>query len=357
MGGGGLWMQLLFMLVFPWIDDVVRAIVSPEQHPFVSTGLRLPDAIAGAVPGIVQPWLQSIFLHPKFTVPILLALAFLYSANVSLRDRIKDTSRMAWGTGKITIESEAMPPLTWRERLTLKTGKWIRSSRLLGGIYGLLSSVVVPFVIVCALLVGLIKLVHLGALTTVTAMGGLCADPGATFDIEPGQSRVLDAQFSPHHLCWSTGVRMVQGRTYWIRLEQTVPFTNNGTTVPMAGFVTNMRPYVLGAPLKRADAHWFQPIAQIGRTGRSIVALEEFSGNAPYFVATLDTETSAPVQDCVGAQAPELGTVTLTARITAEAAGPLFLYANDSILWPWPDFYADNGGCARVTIGAEASRL
>ncbi len=338
---------LLFALVLPWAGEPVRAMLQPGRPPVGSDGVVLPDSISSVAPGIVQPWIQSLWKHPVLSIPLILAIVALFLSGAALRDRIKDTARQAWTLDRKTnLQKPA-------DRFLVRTGNLLQSSRTLNAAYAFLGPKLVQVVLAVLILLGVFKLVHVFSLMFTTVSGSLCPDTGPGHVIEPGSTFVLQDEFSPQSVCWPTGVNLVEGQTYWIRLEETDPFTDRGARVPMTGFQTNKRVYVLGSLIRRSSANWFQPVAQIGAKGQSILPLFDYTDKTTAFISCFDDMAAEDGRNCDPIDAPK----AMTARIRAERSGPLFLYVNDAIIWPFDGFYANNGGSARVSILAEEPPL
>lgn len=338
---------LLFLLVLPWADEPVRAMLQPDRPPVDSENLLLPDAITSVVPGAVHPWLQSLWNHPVLSIPLIVAIVALFVSGATLRDRIKDTARQAW------TSEQKMDLQKPTNRFLVRTGNLLQSSRTLNTAYAFLSTKIVQIVLAVLILLGAFKLVHVVSLMITTVSGSLCPSTGAGHKIEPGSSFVLTEEFSPSSVCWPTGVDLVEGQTYWLRLEETKPFSDRGARVPMSGFKTNKRSYVLGKLIQRTGTNWFQPVAQIGAKGQSILPLFDYTDKSTTFISCFGDQTARSDRECGPIDAPEV----ITARFRAEKSGPLYLYVNDAIIWPFNGFYANNDGSARVTILAEKPPL
>ena len=344
---------LVFLLVFPWTDELIQALVSPERRPATLTGQGIPETISGFIPSLARPWIQSFWNHPWISVPAILATIYFYTANASLRDKIKDTTRRAWGLEKATARAK----VTGAERLAVKSGLRLQSMRWMRRLYEFTSSYIIPGLLLLLFAGVLLKALHFAGNTYVTARGALCEVSTVSTQLMPGESRVIETEFSPSSACWETGIQLVQGGTYWIKLEETQPFSDGGTDVPLEGFVTNNRAHVLGSLFKRTSGHWFQPVAQIGKTGLEIVPLAEFSGDCIAFIKSFSDGDAEAQSIYPGCQTGALMENSFTARLTADASGPLFLFVNDVIFWSWLRFYDNNDGSARMTISLEKSRI
>ncbi|EPX77151.1 DUF2235 domain-containing protein [Litoreibacter arenae] len=341
---------VVFLLLLPWTQGIIWAIAQPDKPP---ASLVMPDSLSSTAPKLFHPWLQAIWTHPWVSVPTIVTAIFLYFANTSLRDRIRDTARRSWINGSMPHPEEKPSDgesFARTEADAVATG-WVMSG------YRVLSGWVVPALLAVVILSGVMKVFHVAGLSFATATGMLCEAPGELRDVQPGSTIVLDTEFSTSSVCWSTGLSMVQGRTYWISLEETASFGDGGNHVPIRGFETNKLAFVIGKIFRREDTSWFRPVAQIGETGASIAPLDDYSGSAPEFVNKFKEQISEEKRPCGLAPGRTSTGKTLTARFQAEASGPLFLYVNDAIFWPWTKLYSNNTGCARVIVSAEAPKI
>ena len=187
------------------------------------------------------------------------------------------------------------------------------------------------------------------------------------------------ATFRTDSMCHATGLRLIAGRKYRIRLDMNEgvngEWFDKGIRADVAGFsAENMRHYT-ASPLKRWwRENWFQPIARIGEVGNYEHVLqpdaplpsvhfkdcrppqEELSG----LDAIKNTPLPAPEEfkkkqlDCEARDPKRFGpNRVLISDITADATGELFLYVNDAILTV-PGltnvFYRNNSGSAKVTV-------
>jgi uncharacterized protein (DUF2235 family) len=187
----------------------------------------------------------------------------------------------------------------------------------------------------------------------------------------PGQDFPLNS------ICHQTGLRLVAGRQYRIRLEieqgLNKEWFDKGRHTDVAGFAADNWLHLLAAPLKRWwRENWFQPIARIGEIGNNEHALrpaallpilrpsedcpsaEKMRNEAWHS----DIQSPAPDEfkqaqiECDSRHGIKPSRV-LISDITADATGELFLYVNDAVL-TWPErtdmFYRNNSGVAKVTV-------
>ncbi len=185
-------------------------------------------------------------------------------------------------------------------------------------------------------------------------------------------------------LCASTGLKLVAGRHYRIRLE-TDDWFDKAVPVDVAGFSTDSIRHVASATLKRWwREKWFQPIARVGRFGNYEYPLKPAAPLAAAnfapckaeppsvlaaFADTLlhpgkivdairDIPIPAPKEVIDKQLACERDkdirrAKLLISDITPGTTGELFIYVNDAALAvPWwaNFFYRNNTGTAKVTV-------
>jgi hypothetical protein len=184
-------------------------------------------------------------------------------------------------------------------------------------------------------------------------------------------------EFPTNAMCHATGLRLVAGRTYRIRLQMNEgpegAWFDKGRRTDIAGFAADGWPYLSASPLKRWwRENWFQPIARIGRVGnyehvlQPVAPLSAFRSNKDCPAAEQKRE-AAWNDDVPSPASAEFKTAQircdnqlyvrpsqlLISDITADATGELFIYVNDAVL-AWPGrtnmFYRNNSGTAKVTV-------
>ncbi len=180
--------------------------------------------------------------------------------------------------------------------------------------------------------------------------------------------------------CARTGLWLVAGRQYRIRIEpgvaETAPGTfekkpeyawfDKGTPADVVGFGVDSRAHFAGMTLK----HWwrenyFQPIARVGNIGNYEYPLHPAAPLPKVDFSTCKADAPADVESPapVSARLEELGcekrkeiqrNEVLIADITPDSTGELYIYVNDAILfWDSRDhhkFYKNNSGKAKVTV-------
>jgi uncharacterized protein (DUF2235 family) len=229
------------------------------------------------------------------------------------------------------------------------------------------------------LLTGLavVAVLHRAAFDLLSTGGIYCEASDAQ---DGGDENVGGARshFTINSMCQPTGLRLVAGRKYRIRLDmENGPegeWFDQGRRADVIGFAADSWRHYAATPLKRWwRENWFQPIARIGKLGNYDHVLEPVE---PLPVS--DFKTCRPTRE---PHPPMSGTIanirapattdfkndqllcdetkghqpnrTLISDITANATGELFLYVNDAVL-TLPGltdlFYNNNSGRAKVTV-------
>ena len=184
--------------------------------------------------------------------------------------------------------------------------------------------------------------------------------------------------FAINSMCHATGLRLVAGRKYRIRLDMEGgpdgEWFDQGRRVDVAGFSADSWRHYSATPLKRWwRENWFQPIARIGEVGNYEHVLKpadplpvvdfrtcrpKRDAYRPSSSAIENTRTPATTdfkneQLLCDQDARRRPNRTLISDITANATGELFLYVNDAVL-TLPTFtnmfYNNNSGKAKVTV-------
>jgi hypothetical protein len=194
---------------------------------------------------------------------------------------------------------------------------------------------------------------------------------------EPDE-KLGEATFRTDSMCHATGLRLIAGRKYRIRLTTDagvdVEWFDKGIRADVAGFSADSVQQYTASPLKRWwREHWFQPIARLGEVGnyehvlRPVAPLPavHFTSCRPSAEKPLpvwDTIKDAPLPasaefkkaqlECEAQKGLRPNRV-LISDITADATGELFLYVNDAVL-TLPGltnvFFRNNSGTAQVTV-------
>jgi hypothetical protein len=198
--------------------------------------------------------------------------------------------------------------------------------------------------------------------------------------------RLGAATVSTNAICNPTGLSLIAGRNYRIRLEMTDDWFDKDVRTDVGGFAVadvvppeenwfdaaRMKRYLLlliAAPLKRWwQENWFQPIARIGERGNYEHVLKPAAPlpAAAYGSCRPPEEAAASLRGAIDdVQTPakarskcELGYRNRASRllisdVAANASGELFIYVNDAVL-ALPGlgdlFYRNNRGTAKVSV-------
>jgi hypothetical protein len=242
------------------------------------------------------------------------------------------------------------------------------------------------FIVVCGL--AALVLAHRATFDLSNAVGTFCEVPNGADQAAAGQQSERPANvdeklepaatFETNKLCQATGLRLVAGRKYRIRLDMEGgpegEWFDQGRRVDVAGFEADDPRHYSAMPLKRWwRENWFQPIARIGEVGNyehvlkpgAPLPLVDFKECRPQrdahppmpdvienirTPATTDFRSDQLACDQRASRQPNR---TLISDITADANGELFLYVNDAVL-RLPGltdvFYKNNSGKAKVTV-------
>jgi hypothetical protein len=188
----------------------------------------------------------------------------------------------------------------------------------------------------------------------------------------------LGTQFTINSMCHATGLRLVAGRNYRIRLDMENgvdgEWFDQGRRADVAGFAADSWRHYSATPLKRWwRENWFQPIARIGEVGNyehvlkpadplpvvDFKACRPAREPHPHMSGTVENIRTPATPEFKNEQlqcdqgARRRPNRTLISDITANATGELFLYVNDAVL-TLPNltevFYNNNSGKAKVTV-------
>jgi uncharacterized protein (DUF2235 family) len=225
---------------------------------------------------------------------------------------------------------------------------------------------VLPGICLLVILGGGVAVLNRAVLDGMSAVGKVCQAGGA-----------VTQPFHTSDLCWNSGIRLERGARYEITLTTEGDWLDRTERTDVGGFGTDSVAHFFAAGLKRWwFEDWFKPIARIGVKGHDEYVLEPWAplelhhyANDRRTLASSPNETKPkrckltgghfdPLQPeeatCLvaGDETPAYRKV-LVAQITAQTAGPLFLYVNDAALPLFNKmglFYPNNHGCAQVTV-------
>ncbi|MCY6382701.1 DUF2235 domain-containing protein [Hoeflea prorocentri] len=343
----------------------------------------LLDWVANFTPGFLQPWLDAFRENPISALLLIGLAALFYSLNTRLSNRIKDTALSAWDSKR------GSPALPGSVRFFVDLVRRLRLHKV-GEILVKFKITLIPAIaFVALLLVAVAVAANWLFVTGKTASGGFCPQQKLNWvELRLDASSHSKAGFLPSSRCWATGVKVVEGRTYtlWIdqRTEDNEPFVDHTIPVGAAPFKSSGWRHRLMAPTFRrwTGADWFQPIVQIGAHAEESFPLKAIDGQPPLLVprdgleyetdnklAISDTWQNLSEQSRKGFKEKLLllnekptafgGDVGIplifSARFEAPASGELYLYVNDVlIMWDRRIFYENNTGSATVTVRMEA---
>jgi hypothetical protein len=388
--------------------------------------------IKGFLPGFTEPWTNALVENPVAAAFILTGLFASLGFSAFLQRRICDRARAAWNVRqevdgialdrlRLTGQRQALAKTTlvlialaigawalsaeqwlfnlfagaavalgvlwgWRRRRPPGSINPVKPGLLLGFAratrttpwavagYRFVAQKLAPaaFLAVGALIV--VALAHRAVFDLASTSGKFCH---AGVKTEDEIEKLNPATFRTDSLCHATGIRLVEGRKYRIRVEMDGgvdgEWFDKGMRADVAGIHAAGPAQYMAFPLKRWwRENWFQPVARIGTVGnyehvlRPAAPLPLLSSKiCP--AATKDLSIWDAIRDTPVPASTELKTARLECEkrkeirpsrvlisdITANATGELFLYVNDAVL-NLPRltnvFYRNNSGTAKVTV-------
>jgi len=244
-------------------------------------GLAWPIGVARDwLPDFLSPWMSAYETHPLRFYLFAGAAALFVWLSGRHQGLIKAEMRAIW-------EGKPSPhPIR----------RWSLISLVWKPFESLFSSLMVPVTTAAVVVLFFAAISQLG-FGALNSFGVACARPA-------------EALFRAGDFCYRTGVRVVEGVRYRIRVETDVPFRS-------------AHAWWWAVPFRRhLGEAWLMPIARVGEEGTDEYPLRHSNVQvAPRNV--------------------------LLAEITARRSGELYLFAND-LVFPWA--YAANSGFARVTV-------
>jgi len=379
--------------------------------------------VEGFLPGLAKPWLASIVRNPAGATLIVTGLLASLAFSAFLQRRISDRARAAWNvrapvdgmeldrlplpgqrhalvTGAIVFGALAAgvwmleggrnsllfdffaflfitcvlfryvkrgPPRTFdpaRPGFLLGLARKARESDLAVTCYRFTARTVAPamFLLLCAIIVT--SLAHRALFDLLSTGGKYCH---STLKTE-GEKLGAGAIFPTSSMCHATGLKLIAGREYRIRLETTSDWFDESVRSDVGGFAGDSMLRYIASPLKRWwRENWFQPIARIGELGNYEHALRsdaplpvvDFSQCRPTEEKLLSGR--AEIKHVPNPGSPEVvqtetkceASTVLISDLTADTTGELFIYVNDAVL-TWPghtdELYKNNSGTATVTV-------
>jgi uncharacterized protein (DUF2235 family) len=329
----------LHLALFPLIYRTDKAAEYSSAISWVSQLLR---ALEGVLPGFAGWWVDSFATNPwKFVIGVAFVAGFML-VGIRLGRRITD--------GMLTL---------WRERpadaaLPTDPVYKLRTSREWKWFIGLMKRRVFPALSAIVLVYGALALLSQASFKGLDTAGMFCrrtqVPPGAENLPRPtNQAMTLPSRFPIDAMCWATGIELVQGERYVVKLTRDPPDVDwkDGSYIKadafsveniagfeiaeLDGFWTRARMYA-GVPGRRVLSRpWFRPIARIGHKGA-----DEYP---------IDPPDATPLRKTKDEE--------VLATFRARRTGELFLYVNDAVIG-LPGlagaFYKHNEGKATVLV-------
>jgi uncharacterized protein (DUF2235 family) len=392
--------------------------------------------ITGFVPGFAEPWVTAVVRSSAQATMLLIGLLASLRLSGFLRGRICDRARTAWNV-QMQIDGMALDRLRptgqrhalatatlvfvicaiaalllggrpWLVKLcvsaaTICGGLWafrmlrpaisvdpaqpgwllglaraLRTSPSAVRTYRYVAQTLAPlgFLLLSGLLV--LSLVHRAVFDLLSTGGTFCqATHRGDGQSEPDE-QLGGATFQTDAICHATGLRLIAGRQYRIRIDMDTgvagEWFDKSIRTDVAGFSAASMRHYLASPLKRWwRENWFQPIARVGEVGNYEHVLQPVAPlptvrlmkcrppTAQHLTgwdAIKDTPSPASTEfkqaqlECEAGKGLRPNRV-LIADMTADATGELFLYVNDAVL-TLPGltnvFFRNNSGTAKVTV-------
>jgi uncharacterized protein (DUF2235 family) len=320
--------------IWRWVSDIVRAIGS-------------------FLPSIAEPWINAFARSPGQFLLTCLVLTTMVMLSSRLARRTSNDMAVAW-RGALNRElGKVSPPTDWLYRLRTSPG-YIKVSDTLRR-----NVAPAAFAAVFAILVGYLGLTFLGhAAYNVQDFAGLVCEESADQDKLPrlhkrdeiisasGKPILLSEEdkrdifttvkdlptFKTNQLCQSMGVYVERGVRYFITLESTTSFSDDGIEASK-GFYSGDAPGLLqkavmfaATPLRRELMQpWFRIVVRVGGKGGE----ERFLMPDPSHRYLINDD------------------------IRASRDGELFMFVNDAVIGIpglYGKFYDNNKGASRVVI-------
>ena len=322
-----------YLALFPVIYQTDKAAEYRTPFRLVSETLRL---LGSFLPGFAGSWIDSFAANPgRFLIGVAFLAVFMLWG-IGLGKRITDGMLRTWRTAP----TEAALPTGVIYKL--------RTNPAYKGAIGAMKRHIVPFVSAVGLLYcGLALLSHL-SFNILDATGLFCRgtqlpENASNLPRPTHEPMTLPTRFPIDSMCWATGIELVEGERYSIRLKREgddAPWYDDRFLVKdITGFeiaeldrVRDRIKMFAFVPLRRVLLRpWFRPIIRVGSTGTD-----------EYF---MDPPDATPLRQ------PKPDEVTSNFR--ARRTGELFLYVNDAVIGiPGVAgvLYGNNKGTATVTV-------
>ena len=321
------------LALFPLIYKTDKDAEHSSAISWVSQLLRM---IEGVLPGFAAWWIDSFAANPgRFLVGAAFVVGFMY-LGVRLGRRITDDMTQLWREQP----SNAALPADFVYRLRTSAG-W-------KNFIGFLKRRFFPAVSALGLVYCGLAVLSQASFKVLDNAGAFCRGNQAALKNPTNQPQVL-AHFSIDQMCAPTGIQLVQGERYVVKLTRDPPATDwkDGSYIKgealsvdnIAGFeITELDGFWKRAgmyadvPWRRVLARpWFRPVVRIGE-----------KGSDEYY---MDPPLATPLRKTKDDE------VSLTFR--ARRTGELFLYVNDAVIGI-PGLaaisYKNNEGKAAVSV-------
>jgi uncharacterized protein (DUF2235 family) len=262
---------------------------------------------------------------------------------------------------------------------SLALARSLRSNAAAVGAYHWVGERAVPMVFAVALALGLLIIGNRIGVDAANIAGVYCRPAaGEPNKLKIGESVAL-AGFQTSQVCWSSRQILERNARYKLTLvDPDGRWFDRARHTDVGGFPGDEARHLLATPLKRWwRENWFTPIVRVGHLGNEEYALHPSpadSGPPCKLIADTKVGTFEPItdgeveqaerrwaadpatRDCLAAPAQR----RMSAEITAQSEGELYLYVNDAALFlpgMTDNFYRNNRGRLTLTIERLAPAL
>lgn len=402
--------------IVDWAAGLIKGFLPSFAAPWLAAVVKNPAAAAFVLTALGVSLGLSTFLQKRICDRVRAAWQVEAQADGMLLDRLKLTDQRAaaaraavifgllflagmilggnllqpgfgvivhWSFGLLAVASAGL--FLWRVKhdagtidadrpgLLLSLARKLRTSPLAVQCYRWLSRKFAPAVFLAATVLVVASFTYRGVFDTMNAVGHYCRGTEQLAMTEKVGKSAKD--FPTNSMCHATGLVLIQGGQYRIRLTMKEEWFDKGVRTDVAGFPTKEFLHYTATPMKRWwTKNWFLPVARIGRFGNYEYALEpsaplpviDYANQCPGKSSALSgldaiRDTPNPISQEEKERRLKCETVekklhpsrTLISDIRAGASGELFIYVNDAVLlWPGYEkvFYDNNIGTATVEV-------